>query len=173
MRNDTIEALEVADRECFVHPNTDLKSFAEGTLGAPTIIVDAKGIRIRDQNGRELIDAFASLWNVNIGYGRREIADALYEQACKMAYYHTHGGYSNVPAIQLSDRVRDWLPDGLKHVFWGLQGSDAHETQVKMIWYYNNIVGRPKKKTLIARQRAYHGMTVMSGSLSGIPHFHK
>jgi L-2,4-diaminobutyrate transaminase len=173
MRDTETKSLEKADQNYFIHPNTDLKDFASGALGAPTIISYANGIRIRDQNGRELIDAFASLWNVNIGYGRREIADAMHAQALQMAYYHTHGGFSNVPAIQLSDRVRSWFPKGLQRVFWGLQGSDAHETQVKMIWYYNNVLGRPKKKKLIARDRAYHGMTIMSGSLSGIPHFHQ
>lgn len=166
-------SLEEMDRRGLFHPNTDLAAFAHGDLGDPTIITGAEGIRIRDQHGKDYIDAFASLWCVNIGYGRREIAEALHAQALKMAYYHNHLGHSSEPAIRLTDRVLDMCPPGMSKIFWGLQGSDAHETQAKIIWYYNNVLGRPKKKKLIARERAYHGLTVTAGSLSGVPKFHK
>ena len=168
-----INSLEEMDRRGLVHPNTDLRAFAHGELGDPHIIQSADGIRIRDQHGTELIDAFAGLWCVNVGYGRREIAQAMFEQACTMPYYHTHWGFSNEPAIRLTDRVLAMAPAGMSRIFWGLQGSDAHETQVKMVWYYNNVLGRPRKKKIIARDRAYHGLTIMSGSLSGLGALHE
>lgn len=167
------QSLEEIDRRTVFHPNTNLRQFAQGELGDPTIVVSAEGIRIRDQNQREYIDAFASLWCVNIGYGRREIADALHRQALSLAYYHSHAGHSSEPVIRLTDRVLRMAPAGMSRIFWGLQGSDAHETQVKIVWYVNNVLGRPKKKKIIARQRAYHGLTVMSGSLSGLPDLHR
>ncbi len=166
-------SLEDMDRAGLFHPNTDLRAFAHGDLGDPHIMESANGIRIRDRKGRELIDAFAGLWCVNVGYGRREIADAMHAQAVKMSYYHTHWGFSNEPAIRLTDRVLRMTPPGMSKIFWGLQGSDAHETQVKIAWYYNNVLGRPQKKKIIARERAYHGLTIMSGSLSGLKVLHE
>ena len=165
--------LEDIDRRSVFHPNTDLRAFAHGELGDPHIITGAKGIRIREQNGSELIDAFAGLWCVNIGYGREEIAEALYRQTKELAYYHSHWAHSNEPVIRLSERVLSMAPPSMSKIFWGLQGSDAHETQVKIVWYYNNVLGRSKKKKIIARQRAYHGLTIMSGSLSGLPVLHE
>ena len=165
--------LEELDRRGLFHPNTDLRAYAHGELGDPIIITDAEGIRIRDQKGREWIDAFAGLWCVNVGYGRSEIADAMHAQAKNLAYYHTHWAFSNEPAIRLTERVLRMCPPHMSKIFWGLQGSDAHETQVKIAWYYNNVLGRPEKKKIIARERAYHGLTIMSGSLSGLPVLHR
>jgi L-2,4-diaminobutyrate transaminase len=166
-------SLEEMDRAGLFHPNTDLRAFAHGDLGDPHIIQSASGIRIRDQHGHELIDAFAGLWCVNVGYGRTEIADAMHQQICQMSYYHTHWGFSNEPAIRLTDRVLKMMPAGMSKIFWGLQGSDAHETQVKIAWYYNNVLGRPNKKKIISRDRGYHGLTVMSGSLTGLKALHE
>ena len=166
------QSLEALDRAGVMHPNTDLRAFAAGELGDPTIVTGADGLRIRDRKGNEWIDGFASLWCVNIGYGRAEIAETLREQALAMAYYHGHAGHSSEPVIRLTDRVLRRCPPNMSRIFWGLQGSDAHETQVKIIWYYNNVLGRTKKKKLIARHRAYHGLTCMSASLSGVPRFH-
>ena len=166
------QSLEALDRARVMHPNTDLRAFAAGELGDPTIVTGADGLCIRDRKGNEWIDGFASLWCVNIGYGRAEIAETLREQALAMAYYHGHAGHSSEPVIRLTDCVLRRCPPNMSRIFWGLQGSDAHETQVKIIWYYNNVLGRPKKKKLIARHRAYHGLTCMSASLSGVPRFH-
>lgn len=166
-------SLEDMDRAGLFHPNTDLRAFAHGELGDPHIIQSGKGIRIQDQHGNEIIDAFAGLWCVNTGYGRTEIADAMHAQAKQLAYYHAHWGFSNEPAIRLTDRVLKMAPAGMSKIFWGLQGSDAHETQVKIAWYYNNVLGRPEKKKIIARDRAYHGLTIMSGSLTGLPVLHE
>ena len=155
------------DRRGIFHPNTDLRAYAHGELGDPHIIRAAKGIHIHDQHGNEFIDAFAGLWCVNVGYGRTEIADAMHEQVKRLHYYHAHWAFSNEPVIRLTERVLKMAPAGMSKIFWGLQGSDAHETQVKIAWYYNNVLDRPTKKKIIARDRAYHGLTIMSGSLTG------
>ena len=164
--------LEDIDRDTVLHPFTLLKPFAEGALGDPRIVETGQGIRIRDRKGVELIDAFAGLYCVNIGYGRREVADAIYEQAKKLAYYQTYAAHSTEALIRLSDRIVAMAPGNPSKVFYGLSGSDANETQVKLVWYYNNILGRPQKKKIISRDRAYHGASILSGSLTGMSFYH-
>jgi len=162
-----------ADRRTFMHPSTDLKGHAHGTLGTPRIIDGGEGIRIRDIEGNEFLDAFAGLYCVNVGYGRNEIADAIDAQARKLAYYHTYAGHSHEPAIRLSERILGMAPDGFSKIYYGQSGSDANETNVKLVWYYWNVLGRPEKRKIISRMRAYHGSGIMSGSLTGLPLFHQ
>ena len=164
-------SLEEIDRRTVFHASTHLKGHAHGD--SPTRIMETgKGVFIRDRDGKEFLDAFAGLYCVNIGYGRSEVADAIHEQAKKLAYYHTYVGHSNEPIIRLSERIIAMAPEGMSKVYYGMSGSDANETQVKLVWYYNNVLGRPEKKKIISRQRGYHGSSVMSGSLTGIPAFH-
>jgi L-2,4-diaminobutyrate transaminase len=165
-------SLEALDRDTVLHPFTHLKDFASGTLGDPRIVESGSGIRIRDRNGVELIDAFAGLYCVNVGYGRTEIADAIHEQARSLAYYHSYAGNSTEAVIRLSGEILRWFTPNMRKVFYGLSGSDANETQVKLVWYYNNVLGRPQKKKIISRLRGYHGATIMSGSLTGLPFYH-
>ncbi|WP_338460102.1 MULTISPECIES: aspartate aminotransferase family protein [unclassified Pseudomonas] len=160
------------DRAHFMHPSTHAHDHASGALKG-RIIIGAEGIRLRDHEGRELIDAFAGLYCVNIGYGRTEVADAIHRQAKELAYYHTYVGHSTEAIIELSSRIIDWAPAGMKKVYYGLSGSDANETQVKLVRYYNNILGRPLKKKIISRDRGYHGSGIMTGSLTGLPSFHQ
>ncbi|AME23720.1 aspartate aminotransferase family protein [Burkholderia sp. PAMC 26561] len=167
-----INALLSTDRSHFMHPSTHAHDHASGALPG-RIITGADGIRIRDHEGREFIDGFAGLYCVNVGYGRAEIAEAIYEQAKKLAYYHTYVGHSTDTIIALSERVIEWSPPGMKKVYYGMSGSDANETQVKLVWYYNNVLGRPKKKKIISRERGYHGSGLMTGSLTGLPSFHE
>jgi L-2,4-diaminobutyrate transaminase len=171
-RSGTAATLETLDRETVLHPFTHLKDFATGSLGGPRIVAGGEGIRIRDRNGVELIDAFAGLYCVNVGYGRQEIAEAIYDQARTLAYYHSYAGHSTEVAIRLSDEILRWFTPSMRKVFYGLSGSDANETQVKLVWYYNNVLGRPQKKKIISRLRGYHGATIMSGSLTGLPFYH-
>ena len=164
-------SLEEIDRRTVFHPSTHLKDYAHGR--APSRIIETgQGIWIRDRHGEELLDAFAGLYCVNVGYGRPEMAEAIYEQAKKLAYYHAYVGHSNEPAIHLAEKVLALAPPGMSKIYYGLSGSDANETQIKLVWYYNNILGRPEKKKIIARWRGYHGSSVMSGSLTGLPLFH-
>lgn len=168
----TLSLLEAADRASILHPFTPLRSFAAGDFGPPRIVEGGSGIRIRDKRGVELIDAFSGLYCVNIGYGRTEIADAIHAQAKSLAYYHSYAGHSSEPAIRLAEKMLQWAPPGMAKVFFGLSGSDANETQVKIVWYYNNVLGRPDKKKIISRLRGYHGATIVSGSLTGLPFYH-
>lgn len=167
-----VSYLEAADRASLLHPFTPLRAFADGDFGPPRIVEGGTGIRIRDKRGTELIDAFSGLYCVNIGYGRTEIADAIHAQARSLAYYHSYAGHSSEPAILLAEKILQWAPTGMSKVFFGLSGSDANETQVKIVWYYNNVLGRPEKKKIISRLRGYHGATIVSGSLTGLPFYH-
>lgn len=165
-------SLEELDRMTVFHPSTHLKNHANGKAGTPRIIERGDGIRITDSNGVELIDAFAGLYCTNIGYNRQEITRAITEQAEKLAFYHSYVGHSHEPVIRLSERLIRMAPKGMSKVYYGSSGSDANETQAKLVWYYNNILGRPEKKKIISRQRAYHGSSVTSGSMTGLPLFH-
>jgi len=173
LENDQLEAW---DRECFFHPSTHLAQFARGE--APQrVIVGGEGVYIKDREGNRLLDAFAGLYCVNVGYGRKEIAKAIAKQAEELAYYHAYVGHGTEASITLArmiiDRAPRWDEGGMSKVYFGLSGSDANETNIKLVWYYNNILGRPEKKKIISRWRGYHGSGVMTGSLTGLELFHK
>ncbi|MBR9875960.1 MAG: aspartate aminotransferase family protein [Vibrionaceae bacterium] len=170
MSNKTQQLLEI-DRQRVFHASTHLKQYAAGELPG-RIISSGQGIRITDSEGTELIDGFAGLYCVNIGYGRTEMAEAIYEQAKELAYYHTYVGHTNEALVKLSDRIIKMAPDGMSKVYYGMSGSDANETQLKLVWYYNNVRGLPEKKKIISRDRAYHGSSIASGSMTGLPLFH-
>ena len=169
LRNDQLDQW---DRENFFHPSTHLAQFARGE--APSrIIQTARGCHITDRNGTRLLDAFAGLYCVNVGYGRPEIAEAIAEQAKELAYYHAYVGHGTEASITLAKMVLDRAPSHMSKVYFGLGGSDANETNIKLVWYYNNILGRPQKKKIISRWRGYHGSGLMTGSLTGLELFHK
>lgn len=171
--NESLDSLLRSDRQHFLHPSTHAHDHAVGALPGQ-IITGAEGIRITDHRGRSFIDAFAGLYCVNIGYGRTEVAEAMYEQAKRLAYYHTYVGYSTDTIIELSRRIiTEWAPSGMKKVYYGMSGSDANETQIKLVWYYNNVLGRPNKKKIISRDRGYHGSGIVTGSMTGLSGFHQ
>ena len=166
------DPLEQWDRENFFHPSTHLAMHARGE--SPTrVITGASGVHIEDRDGNRFLDAFAGLYCVNIGYGRTEIADAIAAQARDLAYYHSYVGHGTEASITLSKMIMDRAPDHMSKVYFGMSGSDANETNIKLIWYYNNILGRPLKKKIISRWRGYHGSGLMTGSLTGLDLFHK
>lgn len=169
LKNDQLDAW---DRENFFHPSTHLAQHARGD--APSrIVTGGSGSHIEDRDGNRLLDAFAGLYCVNVGYGRQEIAEAIAEQARELAYYHAYVGHGTEASITLAKMVLDRAPDHMSKVYFGLSGSDANETNVKLVWYYNNILGRPEKKKVISRWRGYHGSGLMTGSLTGLDLFHK
>ena len=164
------------DRTSVLHPSTNIADFTSGKVPS-TVIDTASGVRIRDTDGNELIDGFAGLYCVNIGYGRTEVAEAIAAQAHKLAYFHTYAGHSTEELIRLSSRLVKMAPVSnggkpMQRVFYGTSGSDANETQAKLVWYYHNLIGKPKKKRIIARERAYHGNTVLAGSMTGLNFYH-
>ncbi len=164
--------LETLDRAHVFHPSSNLKGHAHGTTPC-RIMCKGEGVYVTDSEGRRSLDAFGGLYCVNVGYGRQEIADAVQAQMGELAYYHSYVGHSSEPAIELSRRIIEKAPAGMCRVYYGLSGSDANETQIKLVWYYNNVLGRPDKKKIIARERGYHGSGLMTGSLTGLPLFHK
>lgn len=166
----TIDVKNIAemDRNAVLHPFTQLKDFASGKLGEPTIVETGKGIRIQDAHGKQLIDGFAGLYCVNVGYGRTEVAEAISRQAYRLAYYHSYAAHTTDELAILSDRLVRMAPGKMSKVFYGMSGSDANETQAKLVWYYNNLRGKPQKKKIISRERGYHGCTVVSGSMTGM-----
>jgi len=164
--------LDAWDRDHFFHPSTHMAAHARGET-PNRIITGGEGVYITDRDGRRSLDAFAGLYCVNVGYGRREIADAIAAQAHELAYYHAYVGHGSEPSIRLAKMIIDRAPAGMSRVFFGLGGSDANETNVKLVWYINNILGRPEKKKIISRWRGYHGSGLMTGSLTGLELFHK
>jgi L-2,4-diaminobutyrate transaminase len=164
--------LEQWDREHFFHPATHLGQFARGEI-PDRIITGGEGSHIVDRDGNRLLDAFAGLYCVNIGYGRTEVADAIARQAKELAYYHAYAGHGSEASITLAKMVIDRAPKGMSRIYFGLGGSDANETNVKLVWYYNNVLKRPKKKKIISRWRGYHGSGLVTGSLTGLELFHK
>jgi len=168
-------SLEDMDRQSVLHP---LTSIAAHMKSGPLIVGRGRGVRIRDRKGREMIDCGAGLWCVNIGYGRPEIAEAARQAIEDLNYYHIFGGSSNEPIIRLADRILTLLREnaGARHlarVFFGCSGSDANDTNVKLVRYYHNLLGQPRKKKIISREGAYHGLTCAAASLTGIPVYHQ
>ncbi len=168
----TNDALTKWDHDHFFHPSTHLGQFSRREV-SNRIITGAEGVHITDREGNRFLDAFAGLYCVNVGYGRQEIAEAIAEQARELAYYHSYAGHGTEASITLARMVAERAPEGLNHVYFGMSGSDANETNIKLVWYYNNVLGRPEKKKIIARWRGYHGSGLMSGSLTGLDLFHK
>ena len=159
------------DRDYFFHPSTHLAQHARGE--APSrIITSGEGVYIFDRDGNKFLDGFAGLYCVNIGYGRTEVSDAIAKQAKELSYYHSYVGHGTEASITLSKMVIDRAPNNMSKVYFGLGGSDANETNIKLVWYYNNILNRPNKKKIISRWRGYHGSGLISGSLTGLPMFH-
>jgi L-2,4-diaminobutyrate transaminase len=168
-------SLEEMDRQSLFHP---LTSIAAHMKSGPLIVEHGSGVRIKDHRGRDMIDCGAGLWCVNIGYGRPEIAEAARQAIENLNYYHIFGSASTEPIIRLADRVLTLLREQagaghLARVFFGTSGSDANDTNVKLVRYYNNLLGRPQKKKIIAREGGYHGLTAVAASLTGIPSYHK
>ena len=168
----TNDQLALWDRENFFHPSTHLAQHARGETPS-RVIAGGDGVHITDRDGRRMLDAFAGLYCVNVGYGRTEIAEAIAKQAHELAYYHSYVGHGTEASITLAKMILDRAPANMSKVYFGQSGSDANETNIKLVWYYNNIRGLPQKKKIISRWRGYHGSGLMTGSLTGLELFHK
>jgi 4-aminobutyrate---pyruvate transaminase len=153
-----------------LHPYTNARAHED--RGA-TIIERGEGIYVYDDQGNEYIEALAGLWSVAVGYGEERLVAAATEQMRRLPYYHSFSHKANTPSIDLAQKLVQITPDRLHRVFFTNSGSEANDTVVKLLWYYNNAIGRPQKKKIISRIRGYHGITVASGSLTGLPWNHK
>ena len=139
----------------------------------PIVIDRGEGIYVYDDQGRRYLEGMAGLWSVAVGFGEQRLVDAAARQLQKLPYYHTFTHKSHAPAIELAERLVNYTGGRMAKVFFTNSGSEANDTVVKLVWYYNNALGRPDKKKIIARQRGYHGVTVASASLTGLPGNHK
>ncbi|MGQ9366615.1 aspartate aminotransferase family protein [Azospirillum sp. ST 5-10] len=158
------------DKAFMLHPYTNLK--VHETAG-PLIIDRGRGVRVWDDAGKEYIEGLASLWCVSLGFDEERLIDAAVRQMRKLPTYHTFGHKSHDPGIDLAEALIAMAPVPMSKVFFANSGSEANDTAVKLIWYYNNALGRPEKKKIISRQKAYHGVTVASASLTGLPNNHR
>ncbi len=151
----------------FLHPYTNLKDHVEN---GPHIVDGGRGIYIKDDQGKEFIEGIAGLWCASFGFNEKELVKAATEQLEKLPYYHVFAGKSNLPAIDLAEKLKSVAPGEFSKVYFANSGSEANDTMIKMVWYYNNAIGRPEKKKIISRLKGYHGVTVAAGSMTGLPY---
>jgi putrescine aminotransferase len=157
------------DQAHHIHPFTDT---ADLNNRGTRVITRAEGVFIEDSNGKRYLDGMAGLWCVNIGYGRKELAEAAYKQMLELPYYNNFFQCANTPAIELSKVLAEITPEGLNHVFYANSGSEANDTVVRMVHQYWNLKGKPERTTIISRKNAYHGSTVAGASLGGMSGMH-
>jgi len=162
--------LQALDAAHHMHPFT-----AGAKLGAKgaRIITRADGVWLNDSEGNRIIDGMAGLWCVNIGYGRAELAEAAARQMRELPYYNTFFQTSHVPAIALAARLAELAPGDLNHVFFAGSGSEANDTNIRMVRHYWATLGKPEKSVIIARKNGYHGSTMGGGSLGGMKPMHE
>lgn len=166
--SDTLRWREM-DRLHLLHPFTQYKSYAKE---GGRIIVKAQGVWLWDSEGEKILDGMAGLWCVNIGYGRKELAEAAYRQMCELPYYNAFFKTATPPSAELAQTLSEIAPEGFDHVFFCNSGSEANETIIKIVRHYWNLRGKKTKKTMIARRFAYHGVTLGAASLSGLADMH-
>lgn len=160
---------QTRDIENVIHPYTNLASLRET---GPVMIERGEGIYVYDSDGRKLIEGLAGLWCTSLGYGRRELIEAAVQQMERLPYSHIFGGKGHDPAVALAEKLKELAPVPISKVFFASSGSEANDTQVKLVWYMNNALGRPKKKKIISRIKAYHGVTIAAASMTGLPANH-
>lgn len=163
------DSLEAKDLQHLLHPTTNLQLLA---ATGPKVHARAKGVYMWDNQGRQYLEGMAGLWCTALGYGEEELVEAAATQMRTLSYSQLFGGKTNEPSILLAEKLKAMMPFDAGRVFFGLSGSDANDTQIKLMWYYHNAIGQKDRKKIISRMRGYHGVTVASGSLTGLPYFH-
>src|SRR5579863_5115345 len=161
--------LATRDVETLVHPYTNLASFRES---GPVVLERGQGVYVYDTNGKAYIEGMAGLWCTSLGYGNEELVEAAAAQMRKLPFAHLFSGRSHDPAIELAEKLKEIAPVPVSKVFFCNSGSEANDTQMKLVWYMNNALGRPRKKKIVSRMRAYHGVTIAAASLTGLPANH-
>src|SRR5579872_2629350 len=162
--------LATRDVETLVHPYINLATFRET---GPLIIERGQGVTVYDSDGKPYIEGMSGLWCTALGYGNEELVEAAAAQMRKLSFAHLFTGRSHDPAIELAEKLKEIAPVPISKVFFCNSGSEANDSQVKLVWYLNNALGRPQKKKVIGRLKAYHGVTVAAASLTGLPVNHR
>jgi len=157
---------QMRDVESVLHPFTNLVKHRET---GPLVFEKGKGVFVYDERGKDYIEGMAGLWCVGLGWGEEALIEAAHEQMRKLAYGHLFASKSHEPAIALAEKLKEMAPFAVGKVFFANSGSEANDTQVKLFWYANNALGRPAKKKIVSRIKGYHGVTVASASLTGLP----
>lgn len=153
------------DINSVLHPYTNLSYYK--TTG-PMIIDRADGIYVWDKDGKIYIEAMGGLWCTSLGFNNKELIEAAKEQMSRLSFAHLFGGKSHDGAILLSEKLKALLPVSASKIFFTSSGSEANDTQIKLLWFYNNVIGKPEKKKIISRHKAYHGVTLATASLTGL-----
>ncbi|MDX8507274.1 aminotransferase [Mesorhizobium captivum] len=169
LKSPHLSNLQTRDIEALLHPYTPTHQLK---TTAALIIEGGKGVFVYDKQGRAYIEGLSGLWCAGLGFGDEEMIEAAKEQLQALSYYHLFGAKSTEPAIKLAEKLKEIAPIPISKVFYTSSGSEANDTQVKLAWYMNNALGRPHKKKIISRINAYHGVTVMAASLTGLPGNH-
>lgn len=150
-----------------IYPQTNLKATEQLN------IVSAKGVYVYDESGKEYLEGMSGLWSASLGYGNEELIQAASDQLHKLSFAPLFGGKTHAPAMQLAEALADIVPIPNAKFFFGNSGSDANDTILKILRYYNHVQGRPEKKKIISRHRGYHGVTMSSTCLTGLPALHQ
>ena len=158
------------DIENFLHPYTNLSSHLDS---GPMIITKGEGIFVYDEAGTKYIEGLAGLWCTALGFDNKRLVEAATKAMEELPFYHAFGSKSHPTAINLAERLLEMAPVPMSKVFFANSGSEANDTAVKIIWYINNARGQPDKKKIIAREKGYHGVTLMTASMTGLPNNHR
>jgi 4-aminobutyrate--pyruvate transaminase len=157
--------MAVRDIETVIHPYTNLAKHRET---GPLILDHGKGIYLYDPDGKRYIEGLAGLWCTALGYGNEELVEAAADAMRRLSFTSVFGGKSHDLVIELSEKLKEMVPCEASKVLFGSSGSEANDMQIKLTWYYNNATGKPEKKKIISRIKGYHGVTIASGSLTGL-----
>ena len=153
------------EQQYYLNPFTNLPQRETN----PSLVVKrGKGVYVYDEDGREYLEGLSGLWCCSLGFSEERLAKVAYQQMRDLPYYHSFTGKIPAVTVELAERLVDLAPASLSRVIFANSGSESNDTAVKIVWYYNNALGRPEKKKIIARQRGYHGVTVVAGSLTGL-----
>ncbi|HVL07814.1 MAG TPA: aspartate aminotransferase family protein [Burkholderiaceae bacterium] len=162
--------LHTIDIKSQVHPYTNL---ALHETAGPMVITKGEGVYVYDDKGNRYLEGLAGLFCASLGFSNARLADAADRQMRQLPFYHSFGHKANEPSIRLAEKLLAMAPVPMSKVFFANSGSEANDTAIKLVWYYQNAIGRPEKKKIISRVRAYHGVTIASASLTGLPNNHR
>src|ERR1700688_5265739 len=156
--------------ETLIHSYTNLAALRES---GPLVLERGQGVFVYDTSGKPYLEGMSGLWCTALGYGNEELAAAAAAQMRKLSFAHLYSAKSHDPAIELAEKLKEIAPVPTSKVFFCNSGSEANDTQIKLVWYMNNALGRPRKKKIISRLKGYHGVTIVAASLTGLPANHR
>jgi 4-aminobutyrate---pyruvate transaminase len=166
-RSNSIASIDIAHH---LHPYTNLRQHQRQ---GPLVMVGGHGVHVTDENGKDYIEAMSGLWCAALGFDNERLVEAAAKQMRRLPFYHGFANKSHEPVAELAERLIALMPVPMSKVFFNNSGSEANDTAIKLVWYYNNALGRHRKKKIIGRAKGYHGVTVATASLTGLPANHR